>query len=179
VTAFQVAAPGPDPDGPASAEPAAAPAAPAAPEARAEKPAAHPSPAQEIRLELSGGERRVEIRVSGQAGDLKVAVRTPDHALAERLREDLPALSSRLEAGGMRAESWHPAAESGRTAGIREAAASLAGQDRGEPQGQSGGGRHQQHQQDESRRPRPFGPDQQDKQKGEDFAWYLSATPTQ
>ena len=73
-------------------------------------PPKHPAAVREIRLELSGNDQRVEVKLSDRAGELQVAVRTGDSQLADRLRENLPALSSRLEQGGMRAETWHPAA---------------------------------------------------------------------
>jgi hypothetical protein len=63
-------------------------------------------PAREIRLQIDGPER-VEVRMIDRAGDIRVAVRTPDSHLAGALREDLPALASRLEQSGFHSESWH------------------------------------------------------------------------
>ena len=68
------------------------------------------APAREIRLQVSGGEQRVDVRLTEHRGEVQVAVRTPDSRLTEALRSDLPALSARLEQNGFRAETWHPAA---------------------------------------------------------------------
>jgi hypothetical protein len=70
--------------------------------------AARPAPmAHEIKLQLSGGDQRVEVRMVERGGEVHVDVRTPDARLAGALREDLPALSARLEQSGFHAESWH------------------------------------------------------------------------
>jgi hypothetical protein len=68
------------------------------------------APAREIRLQVTGGEERVDVRLTEHRGEVQVAVRTPDSRLTEALRNDLPALSARLEQNGFRAETWHPAA---------------------------------------------------------------------
>jgi hypothetical protein len=65
------------------------------------------SPARDIRLQVSG-EQRVDVRLTERAGEIQVAVRTPDTRLAGALRDELPALSARLELSGFRAETWHP-----------------------------------------------------------------------
>ena len=72
--------------------------------------AAPPQPARDIRLQVHGGEQRVDVRLTERAGEVQVAVRTPDARLTEALRSDLPGLSARLEQSGFRAETWHPAA---------------------------------------------------------------------
>src|SRR5207249_1285037 len=74
----------------------------------ASEPAKAPAPAREIRLAVSGGEQRIEVKLRERGGELQVAVRTVDGHLAERLRENLPALTSRLAESGIRAETWHP-----------------------------------------------------------------------
>jgi hypothetical protein len=63
--------------------------------------------AHEIKLQLNGGDQRVEVRMVERGGDVHVDVRTPDARLAGALREDLPALSARLEQSGFHAENWH------------------------------------------------------------------------
>ncbi len=69
---------------------------------------ARPAPmAHEIKLQLNGGDQRVEVRMVERGGDVHVDVRTPDARLAGALREDLPALSARLEQSGFHAENWH------------------------------------------------------------------------
>ncbi|MGD0870542.1 MAG: hypothetical protein ABSB88_13375 [Bryobacteraceae bacterium] len=154
----------PDSPPPAAAtEPAAAPAAP--------KPAA----AHDIKLELAGqGDRRVEVRVSERAGDMHVEVRTPNSGLAGELREDLPALASKLEQTGFRAETWHPAgtAERQRTA---EAAPGAASQNSERQPGQNGG----QRQRDPQPQPKPKVQenDTPSPDAGKDFAWLFSSIP--
>ena len=144
-------------------EPAAAPEAP--------KPAA----AHDIKLQVAGqGDQRVEVRVSERAGDMHVDVRTPDSGLAGDLREDLPALASKLEQTGFRAETWHPAgaAERPRTA---EAAPGGASQNSGRQPGQNGG----QRQRDPQPQPKPKAQenDTPTQDAGKDFAWLFSSIP--
>src|SRR5438034_8546698 len=88
------------------------PAGSTRPEAPPEPPKTA-GPAREIRLALAGGEQRVEVKVSDRGGEVQVAVRTVDGHLAERLRENLPVLTSRLAESGIRAETWHPPASGG------------------------------------------------------------------
>jgi hypothetical protein len=95
--------------------PVAAPLPSHAPVAGAETtPAADhvsaPSAANDIKIALNDNGQRVELRVTERAGDIHVTVRTPDSQLATAMREDLPALSSRLEQSGFQSEMWHPAA---------------------------------------------------------------------
>jgi hypothetical protein len=66
-------------------------------------------PAREIQLQLHQGEQRVDVRLIERSGEVRVAVRTPDAQLAGDLRTGLPALATRLEQSGYRAETWHPA----------------------------------------------------------------------
>jgi hypothetical protein len=65
--------------------------------------------ARNIRVQVSSEEHRVEVRLSERGGEVRVAVRTPDSQLAGALRDQLPALSARLEQSGFRAETWLPA----------------------------------------------------------------------
>lgn len=157
------------PDAPASPSPL--PRQPIAVEHPAE--AAKPAPtAHEIRLQLNGGEQRVEVRMVERGGDVHVAVRTPDSSLAGTLREDLPALSARLEQTGFHAESWHtgPSASAERLATPE---AQAAGQQN--PQNRSGqeGGRQQQQ---ENRQPQPReSQNPSRKQDRKDFAWLFQS----
>jgi hypothetical protein len=64
--------------------------------------------ANNIRIALDDNGQRVELRLSERAGDIHVAVRTPDSQLAESLRGDLPSLSSKLEQSGYHSEMWKP-----------------------------------------------------------------------
>jgi hypothetical protein len=72
--------------------------------------------AREIQLELRDSDARVSVRLVERAGSVQVDVRTPDSHLAGSLRDDLPALTARLEQSGLRAETWHdaPAASAAR-----------------------------------------------------------------
>lgn len=107
----------PEPSGqialPANPPPPHAPATPAEP-APSSDPAPAPAPAAtDIRISLNDGGQRVELRVTERAGDIHVAVRTPDSQLATAMRDDLPALSSKLEQAGFHSEMGRPAATSG------------------------------------------------------------------
>jgi hypothetical protein len=132
------------------------------------------SPAREIRLELAQGEGRVEVKLTEKAGELKVAVRTVDIHLAERLRTELPALSSRLEQGGLRAETWQPSQTAvGEWRRTDEAAAA----NHGGPQDESPRQQSREQQRDcEPRRPHSPPEDEKPKQKRKDFEWFLSTT---
>jgi hypothetical protein len=132
-----------------------------------------PGAARDIRLEIGGGDHRVEVRLMERGGEVHVAVRTPDTHLASTLREDLSALSSRLTESGFRTETWHPGA-SGATEWHRQADPSTAGT----PQDPD----HQPGQQGRDRQPNDRQPQQQNvpeeqlnqKQKGKDFKWFMS-----
>jgi hypothetical protein len=51
----------------------------------------------------------VDVRVTQQAGEVRVAVHTGDADLAHGLRQGLSDLVGRLEENGYRAEAWRPA----------------------------------------------------------------------
>jgi hypothetical protein len=132
------------------------------------------APAREIRLELAAGEGRVEVKLRERAGELKVAVRTADGHLADRLRADLRALSSRLEERGLRAETWQPAhAAAGEWRKTNEAAAANSGGPQEDPPGQQG---REQQREGEPRRQPKLKEDEQPKEQRKDFEWFLSAT---
>jgi hypothetical protein len=164
---------------PARTESVQAEPAPSRPELRTareiEPVSAKPTtPAREIRLELVAGEGRVEVKLSEKAGELKVAVRTPDSHLADRLRSDLPALSSRLEERGLRAETWQPSqAVTGELRKTNEAAAANNGGLHEDAPGQQG---REQQREGEPRRQPVLPEDEQPKEKRKDFEWFLSAT---
>jgi hypothetical protein len=127
---------------------------------------------RDLKLEVTGGEQRVEIRVSERGGDVKMTVRTPDSQLAGTLRENLPALSARLADSGFRSDAWHPAASATnqwRHAG--EASAGGASPDANTPSRQQ----NRQAQDDAGQR-RPKSPQEAtpQKEKGKDFAWLMS-----
>ena len=128
---------------------------------------------RDMKFEVVGVDRRVEVRLSERHGEMKMTVRTPDTNLASTLRENLPALSTRLAESGFKSETWHPPASS--TSEWQHTAESSKGgtfQDSNTPprehhqDSQDGGG--QQHPK------RPQEPVAQQK-KGRDFAWLMSS----
>jgi hypothetical protein len=131
-------------------------------------------PVRDMKFEVVGVDRRVEVRVSERLGEMKMTVRTPDVNLATTLRENLPALSTRLAESGFKSETWHPAAPS--TSTWKHTTESSQGggfQDSNTPprdqrrESQDGSG--QQHPK------RPHEPLPQQQQKGRDFAWLMSS----
>jgi hypothetical protein len=150
-------------------QPAAQSAAPkevAAPPAPKAGPAAH-----DIRLEVAGGERRVEVRLTQRGGEVRVAVRTADPRLGVELRENLPTLSSRLTESGFHTETWHPAsAATGQSRSAETTTGNLT-QDANPQSRQQGGG-----QQSDADARRAKVPEEQiqHKEKGKDFQWLMS-----
>jgi hypothetical protein len=134
------------------------------------RPAQPPAAVRDIRLELSGGEQRVEVRLMERGGEVHVAVRTPDTQLAGALRENLPSLSARLEQTGMRTESWHggtDAAAERRT----EAAQSSRGESGDTQERSNSQGREQRD--DNPRRSRETEGQPHRRAKGTSFSWFM------
>lgn len=117
------------------------------------EPAPPVSPARDIRLQVAGGDRRVDVRLTERAGQVQVSVRTPDSQLAGALRDDLAALSARLEQSGFRAETWHPAGA--RIEHFGPSGDSSAAGSSGYRQSSGGGDRQQQHEPPPRRAPQP------------------------
>ena len=151
---------------------------PAAPGARPQpEPPADPvktAVARDIKLQVGAeGGDRVEVRVTERGGDVHVAVRTPDSRLAGELREDLPALATRLEQSGFKAETWHPAAAGEHTRPL-DPQAGAASQDAQSQPRQDGG--EQQNEQQQQRQRETENPDSsKPKEQGKDFEWLLSS----
>jgi hypothetical protein len=125
----------------------------------------------DLRVEVGGGDRRVEVRLTERAGEVRVAVHTADSHLGGTLRENLPALSSRLTESGFHSETWHPAAT---TTGQPRAADTANGnpsQDADPQSRQHGGG---QQSDSDARRPKGLEDQIQHKDKGKDFKWLMS-----
>jgi hypothetical protein len=136
---------------------------------------AKPPATHDITLQVGGaGDSRVEVRVTERGGDVHVAVRTPDTRLAGELREDLPALTNRLEQAGFRAETWRPAAAGGGQH-LSDPQAGASAQDAQSQSRQDG--REQPRDPQEQNRKNPENPDNpsQPKEPGKDFAWLLSS----
>ncbi len=156
--------------------PVSVPAPPAshAPAATADvKPTADapPSPtaANDIKIALNDNGQRVELRVTERAGDIHVTVRTPDSQLATAMREDLPALSSRLEQSGLHSEMWRPTASAAsENRGIETSAGNTPSDSREQP-----GGRQQQ----EDRQQDPRNPQQTLNRKSDrkEFSWLFES----
>jgi len=93
--------------GPAPADDSAAPKVASEPEI---KVGIAPPVTRQISLNLSTNDStQVNIGFTERAGKVLVAVRTPDHELAQSLRTDLGNLVGRLEAKGFKTETWTPA----------------------------------------------------------------------
>lgn len=119
----------------------------------AERPQAEPEgllprssePVRDISLRISdAGQERVEVRLANRAGEMKVAVRTPDAELAGSLRAGLSDLVQRLEHSGFHAEAWTPGRQpssSGLERGTSDFADPQGGRQHGHPDG-----RQQKHQ---------------------------------
>jgi hypothetical protein len=157
----------------AAAEPRPPAAEPGAGAEPAKPPAAH-----NIQLDVNGGDRRVEVRLTERGGEVDVAVRTPDAHLASALREDLPALSSRLAESGFRAETWHPASPAASSGGPSEGHKLTEPSAGGTPQDANGrsrqnGGQPQGDSQPRQPQTREQQPDS--KKPGKDFAWLMSS----
>lgn len=146
-----------------SAEPKAVAKPPAAPE----PPKAAPV-ARDIHIEVGGAEKKVEVRLVERAGEVQLAVRTPDERLAGALREELPALSSRLEQSGFRADQWR-AAETGGAERRLDVGAAAESSGRAPEHG----GR--QRRDDEPQRPEPPGERKKSEEKGTAFEWLMQS----
>jgi hypothetical protein len=58
----------------------------------------------------ASGDDRVAIRMLQRGSEIHVSVRTPDSQLAQSLRQDLGKLTTGLDQGGFRTETWRPTA---------------------------------------------------------------------
>ena len=129
-------------------------------------------PVRDVKLEITGQDSRVEVRLSERAGELKLTVRTPDGPLAGTLRENLPALHARLAESGLKSETWQPAGSAGSEwRNHSEPSRANLSQDGDAPP-------HQQDRESQGGEPRrqrntaePIVP----KEKGKDFAWLMSS----
>jgi hypothetical protein len=153
--------------------------APAATQAEPKPDVPKSAPAHEIKLEVAGGDSRIEVRLTERGGEVKVAVRTSDPSLAGSLRDNLPALTSKLSDSGFKTETWHPSGSS--SDGLRHTTESAAAQNsqdsdsQSRQQSQQQGQEQQQEQQDPGqRRPKSATPITPQNQKGTDFAWLMS-----
>jgi len=139
------------------------------------EPPAAPKPAgaaRDIKLQLAGaGPQRVDVHLTERAGQVQVAVRTPDSHLAGTLRDNLPTLSARLAESGIRSEAWHPSAPATEPQRTGETSRSGQSQDHNP---QSGGQHQEQQSGGEPRRPKLPEAPMERKEKGKDFTWFMS-----
>lgn len=155
--------------GPPRNETSASAPAPATRSAAPPTPAAAPQKPGTLQFQLEGGGQRVQVRVEERAGELRVAVHTPDSHLAGALREDLPTLAAKLEQGGFRADTWHTGVE--RQRAPEAASGEAASQEGSTPQ-------HQEHQQDEDPRQNRAKTNDQESQSNperKDFSWLFTS----
>ena len=135
--------------------------------------AAKTAAVHDMKFEVTGGEQRVEVRLSERAGEVKMTVRTGDAPLASSLRENLPALSARLAESGFKSEAWRPAASSANEwrHDARSAAGGASQDANAQPRGQD------RQPQDGAGQRRPKSPQEPMplKEKGRDFAWLMSS----
>jgi hypothetical protein len=131
------------------------------------KPAAGGA-AREIQLELRDADARVNVRLVERAGSVQVDVRTPDSHLAASLRDDLPALTARLEQTGLRAETWHDAPAAARIA-MAEPAAGAGFQSSENQSRREGGGRDPRDGQPQEKR------QNQNQPESKEFSWLYTS----
>jgi hypothetical protein len=129
------------------------------------------APARDIQLQFHQGEQRVDVRVTERGGELRVDVRTPDPQLAGAMRAGLPALATRLEQTGFRAETWHPAISHQSTRPASEAPASVTDSPDARNGSRQGG-----QQQPDPRQQRPNAAHTAKTQRKE-FQWFMSQLP--
>jgi hypothetical protein len=142
----------------------------------AERPAPDPPPvsttARELRFAVGDGGQRVEVRVAERGGEVHVAVHTPDERLAGSLRDDLPALSAKLESAGLRTETWH--AGSSNTAG-RERLLETPVRTSQNSQEQPGQGGRRQHDDPPPQRPKRRVDPSHPQSERKDFQWLFNS----
>jgi hypothetical protein len=128
---------------------------------------------REIRVQVDDGPHRVEVCLTERAGQVQVAVRTPDAHLAGSLRENLPTLSARLAENGYCAQAWHPTTPTGDLRRSTETSQGNLAQDQNP---RSGGQQHDGRQSGgDSRRPKASEAPIQRKEKGKEFEWLMSS----
>lgn len=131
-----------------------------------------PAGSRNVEMHFTVDAGRVQVHVAERAGEVRVAVHTPDANLAGTLRQELPQLTSRLEQSGFHAETWHGptgGAAEGTRAG--EPAPGSPRQDTPDPQQRNSGGQ----QNEEQQRPQPPEEQAAPRPRREDFSWLFDA----
>ena len=122
-----------------------------------ETPPKATAPLKDISLQVTQpGAEKVDVRVTQQAGEVRVAVRTGDVDLAHGLRQGLSDLAGRLEENGYRAETWRPSGSTTPVANAEEAHNTPGNSRHADAQAQPGwsqqdGGRRNQNQSNQPR----------------------------
>jgi len=118
------------------------------------KPAA--VPLKDISLQVAqSGNQGVEVRLTQQSGELRVAVRTADSELAHGLQQGLSDLVGRLQENGSRAEAWRPGGPVVQPGPVFESRSSPGGSQKDDSQSHSGGSPQQQDGRRQSHSQRP------------------------
>ncbi len=115
----------------------------------ADAPKLPASAVQQIAVRIAGPEAQsVDLHVTERAGEIHVAVRTPDVELQSSLRQDLASLTSSLERAGYHAETFVPRVASGAQMNLRDErqAGGQGFSNRGGSQGEPGSGRQKRQQ---------------------------------
>ncbi len=137
------------------------------------EPVSATSAARDINLQFSRADGLVQVHVTERAGEVRVAVHTPDSNLAGALRQDLPALTAKLEQTGFRAEAWHgPAAASAEGPRTGEPSSGSLQQDTPDSQKRNFGGQQDDQQQGQREAPEKPGAAKPDRK---DFSWLFDS----
>ena len=141
---FDVAAPRAESNNPAT--PPAVQTLPGSPLQQTDEASVTKAPLKDISFQVGQAQgQKVEVRVTEQAGELRVAVRTGDSEVAQGLRQGLSDLTTKLTENGYRAETWRPGDLSGLTSASSKEASDTPGQSpNGGSQSQSQSGPPQQ-----------------------------------
>jgi len=131
-----------------------------------------PAATRDIKLDVGSGDQRVELHLTEHGGDVHVEVRTPDNHLAGELRENLPDLSSRLEHTGLRPEEWHTTTP---VSGEWHRQEHSIGGSPNDANGQPRQDTRERQDNPEPRQPKALEEQPNRKEKGKDFAWFMSS----
>lgn len=119
------------------------------------------TPLKDISFQVGPAQgQKVEVRVTEQAGELRVAVRTGDTDVAQGLRQGLSDLTTKLSENGYRAETWRPGDLSGLTSSSAKETSDNPGQSshggsQSQSQSQSGSPQQERGQQNQNPSNRP------------------------
>lgn len=107
-------------------------------------------PARQISFKLAGASSNVNVLFTDKAGKVDVAVRTPDPNLTKSLQADLGDLVARLDASGLKTETWAPTIAHHAPGSVAEPSNSANSQGQPGNSGSGSGNQQQQRGQNES-----------------------------